>query len=95
VLITGFRILRLFNIEGIVIYPFILIATRNPGKSLLNHERIHLDQIKKIGLWAFYTRYFKEYLAGRRCGLTHDQAYRQISFEQEAYNHQNDQNYVV
>lgn len=49
------------------------------------HEQVHLKQIKREGVFRFYTRYLLEYFKGRKNGLTHYQAYRNISYEREAY----------
>lgn len=87
--------LRVLKVEGIVLYPFVLFAPKNPSTQLLNHERIHVDQITRDGVWAFYTSYFRQYFSARVSGLTHDQAYRRISYEREAYEHQEDETYLV
>ncbi len=79
------RFLKPFGINGIVLYPFVLFADKHPSEDVVCHEQVHLDQIKRDGVLGFYTRYLKEYFAGRRMGMTHDQAYRNISYEKEAY----------
>ena len=40
-----------------VVWPFIFFRTRNPTQSLIRHEFEHCYQIKKVGIWKFYTRY--------------------------------------
>ena len=40
--------------------------------------------IARLGLPLFYWRYFKEFIALRRRGLSAAEAYRNISFEKEA-----------
>ena len=52
---------------------------------LLRHERVHVRQMRALGLFRFLVRYAAEYLRGRRNGLGHDAAYRDISFEREAF----------
>lgn len=93
--ITGVKFLKIWKIEGIVLYPFILFAEKQPDIVIGNHERIHWDQIRRDGVIKFYGRYLKEYFQGRWRGLSHDAAYRSISYEEEAYAHQADLHYQV
>lgn len=93
--IRGCTFLKWFGINGIVIYPFVMYCDVNPSEAVTNHEGIHLQQISRDGILRFYSRYVAEYLVGRWRGFNHDQAYRRISYEQEAYGHQNNQKYVV
>jgi len=32
------------NVDGMAIFPFVLVKSKNPPEVLLNHERIHLAQ---------------------------------------------------
>jgi len=48
------------------------------------HEDCHKQQFARDGWLRFCARYLWEYLAGRRAGLTHAQAYLNISYEREA-----------
>jgi len=91
----GVRGLKFLKIEAIVLYPFILFHSKSPSEDIINHERIHWDQIKHDGIGRFYCRYLKEYFSGRFNGLKHDEAYRNISYEKEAYSNQNDSNYQI
>lgn len=93
--IRNVKILRWWGIEGMVLYPFIIYASKFPAPDLENHERIHWDQIKRDGVSKFYYRYLKEYFLGRMKGLSHDEAYRKISYEVEAYTHQRNHHYAV
>jgi hypothetical protein len=83
--ITNCKILKPFKINAIVLYPFVLYCDKDPSETILRHEQVHLEQIKKDGFFTFYRRYLWEYYLGRRKGLTHDEAYRNISYEREAY----------
>lgn len=83
--ITNCKFLRYFNINAIVIYPFVLYQDRVPSSSILAHEAVHLRQIKDAGALKFYSKYIFEYLKGRKRGLSHYEAYRNISYEIEAY----------
>ncbi len=51
---------------------------------ILRHERVHVQQMARIGILRFFVRYLREYLTNRRAGMTPHDAYRRISFEQEA-----------
>ena len=57
----------------------------------LNHEKIHTAQIKEMLYVFFYLWYVTEWLI--RLFMKGD-AYRNISFEREAYNNENDLNYL-
>lgn len=83
--ITNCRFLRLFKINAIVLYPFVLYCESHPNEGLMAHEQVHLNQIKKEGVVLFYLKYLYEYWQGRKQGMGHYQAYRNISFEKEAY----------
>jgi hypothetical protein len=86
--LRGFKFLRRFGINGIVLWPFIIFADRDPSRLIQNHERIHWLQIQRDGVLRFYLRYCAEYLRHRRQGLPHHEAYRAISYEQEAFGFQ-------
>ncbi len=87
-------IAKILRVNGIVLYPFIFLAPKDPDVFLLNHEMIHWNQIKRCGVFNFYFFYLKEYFVLRMSGHGHDQAYRAISFEQEAYLFQHDLCYL-
>ena len=59
---------------------------------LIQHERIHTAQMLEMLIVGFYLFYFIEWLVR----LTRPgRAYRNISFEREAYAHQHDPNYLL
>lgn len=93
--IKGCRFLGFFKVEGIVLWPFVFFASKVPAPRVENHERIHMAQIRRDGVIKFYATYLKEYFRGRKDGLTHDQAYRKISYESEAYAHDHDFQYLT
>lgn len=78
---------RWLGVEAIVLYPWLLVAKARGQLSpaLLAHEMTHYRQIRSLGIVRFYLRYLREYLAGRGRGLSHQEAYREISFEREAF----------
>lgn len=93
--VRGVKCLRLFNIEGMVVYPFVLFAATDPLKEIENHESIHVQQIQRDGMLRFYASYLFEYYSYRWKGLSHNQAYLSISYEKEAYTNHNDLTYRV
>ncbi len=62
--------------------------TTADGISLLGHEVKHVQQFRTHGRAGFSARYLGEYSGGRLRGLSHDAAYRNISFEKAAYKYQ-------
>lgn len=89
-------ILRRLPASGMAVFPFILLRKQDLPYSpqLINHERIHLTQQLELFILPFYIWYAIEYLFFRLKGCTHHAAYRSISFEKEAYTHENDLNYL-
>ncbi|GAB3889684.1 hypothetical protein [Spirosoma agri] len=80
--------------DGMALFPFILVRKPNPGLVLINHERIHLRQQAELGIVPFYLWYILEYLIRRLYFRTHYAAYRNISFEREAFANEMDLNYL-
>ncbi len=93
--LRNIRPLRWFKINGMVLWPFVLYADRDPHPVVRNHERIHVEQIAAQGVIGFYVSYLREYFRGRRNGLTHHESYMNISFEKEAYENQDNPTYAV
>ncbi|WP_229236207.1 hypothetical protein [Emticicia sp. TH156] len=84
----------LSRINGITLFPFIIVRPRNPDKVLINHERIHIRQQLELLVIPFYIWYVAEWLYHYlRCGEWWT-AYRRIGFEKEAYANQEDLNYL-
>lgn len=80
--------------DGMALFPFILVRQPNPGPTLLNHERIHLRQQAELGILPFYVWYVLEYLIRWFQYRDHYLAYRNISFEREAFAHDQNQIYL-
>ncbi len=76
------------------IFPFVLVKNAKKSKVLINHERIHIVQQLELLLLPFFVIYLFEYGLGYLKYKNHDRAYRSISFEKEAYKHDNDLNYL-
>jgi hypothetical protein len=53
--------------------------------ALAAHEVAHVLQYRRDGILRLLARYVWEYLRGRLRGLSHDAAYRAISYEREAF----------
>ena len=64
-----------------------------PDSLMLNHEAIHTAQMKEMAYILFYVWYFIAWLV-RLLTPPMKTAYIDISFEQEAYNHQWDLTYL-
>lgn len=58
---------------------------------MLNHERIHTAQMLELAILPFYVLYLLEWLIRL---LMRGRAYRNISFEREAYRHERDFDYL-
>lgn len=80
--------------DGMALFPFILVRRPNPSPVLLNHERIHLRQQAELGVLPFYVWYVVEYLIRRFQYAGHYAAYRNISFEREAFANEANLNYL-
>lgn len=93
-LIRNSSLARLIKVDGIVLYPFIFCAAKRPSVKTINHELIHILQVKRDGFIRFYFTYLKEYYQFRKKGLGHNEAYLSISYEVEAYSNQTDLTYT-
>lgn len=82
--------------KGITIFPFVLLKSNklklNPV--LVNHEKIHLRQQWELLVIPFYLVYGMEFLLRLIIYKNKDLAYRNISFEREAYAKENDLEYL-
>jgi hypothetical protein len=72
---------------GITLYPFVFLRnkTLKYNAVLLNHERIHLKQQLELLIFPFYIWYGLEFLCRFIQYKNWQMAYRNISFEKEAY----------
>ena len=78
------------------IFPFVFFkhASGADEPVLVNHEKIHLQQQKELLVLPFYLFYLINYLYNLIQMLNHEQAYRSIIFEKEAYDHQSEVDYL-
>ena len=88
----------LFNkkFEGIAIYPFIILKDKKWKNNmiLIQHEQIHLQQQRELLLVFFYIWYLIEFIILLINYRDFDKAYHSISFEREAYDHENTVDYL-
>lgn len=61
---------------------------------VMNHEMIHTAQMKEMLFIFFYLWYFVEYCIIRLFHKKQGCAYHDVSFEEEAYLHENDDRYL-
>lgn len=81
----GFLAINLFGVL------FVRGTWRDINVTLLNHEKIHTAQMKELGYVLFYVIYITEWLYR----LTRKgNAYRNISFEREAYENEDNHQYL-
>lgn len=60
----------------------------------INHERIHTKQMLELLIIGYYLWYIIEYIIVRFCHKKQNDAYHDISFEEEAYNNDNNLHYL-
>ncbi len=78
--------------SGLSLFPFIIVRKAIDKKNivLINHEKIHIRQQLELLILPFYIWYLGHFLLNLFKYKNKYQAYRFIIFEKEAY--QNDQN---
>ncbi|WP_282116841.1 hypothetical protein [Cellulophaga baltica] len=89
---------RLFfvkNYVGLTLWPFIILKDDALKKDtiLINHEKIHLKQQTELLVVFFYVLYLMEWGIRCICYLNSYKAYKNISFEREAYANERNLNY--
>ncbi|MDD7888177.1 hypothetical protein [Flavivirga sp. 57AJ16] len=72
---------------GLTIFPFVFLRSKHSKKdaALMNHEKIHLKQQLEMLIIPFYLIYTIEFLVRLFQYKKWNLAYRNISFEREAY----------
>jgi polyferredoxin len=81
---------------GLGLWPFIILRNKSlkEDKALINHERIHLRQQAELLLVFFYLLYLLEWIVKSLYYMDFYRAYRNISFEREAYLQEKDLQYL-
>lgn len=91
-----FKYLTPRGFRGLTFFPFVFLMNKEDvlDKVFVNHEKIHLRQQLELLVLPFYVWYVMEFLI--RWIITKDKniAYRNISFEKEAYTNEKDLNYL-
>lgn len=84
------------NVSGMALWPFLLVRDIDCKKNevFMNHERIHFRQQMELLVIPFYVWYVVEFLFRRIQSATWQEAYRNISFEREAYENEKDLDYL-
>ena len=94
VIVSRYLIPRGFR--GITLFPFIIVSKSDLKQNpvMINHEKIHIRQQIELLILPFFIWYGIEFLI--RCIMYKDKnaAYRNISFEREAYANEKDLNYL-
>ena len=90
------KLLKNTKINGITLFPFILLKKSEfkEDKIMINHEKIHLRQQIELLVIFFYFWYVIEYYYWYIKLKNKHLAYRNISFEREAYAMEEDLNYL-
>ena len=82
--------------RGLALFPFVFVKYSLDKKNLVfvNHERIHLRQQLELLIIPFFVLYFLEFFLRLIQYRNVDLAYRNISFEREAYANEKDLDYL-
>lgn len=82
---------------GLTLWPVIFLKTPELKNDpvLLNHERIHLRQQIELFILPFYLLYGMEWIIGLVKYRNAYAAYKNISFEREAYTNEHNHNYLI
>lgn len=83
------------RIGGITLWPWIIIRPyRSNDLKLINHETIHIKQQQELLVILFYLIYILEWFIKLFIYGGPKSAYRNISFEREAYKFESDFDYI-
>ena len=82
--------------RGITLFPFIVVSERvlKQNEVMINHEKIHIRQQIELLILPFFIWYGIEFLIRWIISKDKNVAYRNISFEREAYAKEKDLNYL-
>lgn len=90
------RLFFYFDYVGLTLWPFIILRDERfiSDQALINHERIHLRQQLELFILPFYILYVTEWLVRSLFYRDCYKAYRNLSFEREAYQNESDLHYL-
>lgn len=96
---TGFFpiiVMPALHVKGMAIFPFIILqnAHDKSDQVLIRHETIHLRQQLEMLILPFYVAYLGNYLYNLAKFRNHNEAYREIVFEREAYANEHTPGYL-
>lgn len=82
--------------NGITFFPFVFLREREmkQNRVMVNHEKIHIRQQLELFVIPFFVWYFLEYLIRLMVYKNKMKAYRNISFEREAYANEANPDYL-
>lgn len=82
--------------RGLTIFPFVFLKYKFDKNNtvLINHERIHIRQQLELLIVLFFVLYGLEFLIRFLILKDAKQAYKNISFEKEAYDNEENSNYL-
>ena len=82
--------------RGITLFPFIVVSEQGLKRDavVLNHEKIHIRQQLELLVLPFFIWYGLEFLLRWVQYKNNSLAYRNISFEREAYGNEKDLAYL-
>jgi len=82
--------------RGITLFPFIVVSELDlkQNQVMVNHEKIHIRQQLELLILPFFIWYGMEFLVRFLISRDKGKAYRNISFEREAYANEKDLNYL-
>ena len=94
ILITKYLVPKGYN--GLTIFPFVFLKHKRFSQDaiILNHEKIHLRQQLELLILPFYIIYILEFLVRLLRYQNWHKAYKNISFESEAYCNELNMNYL-
>lgn len=76
------------------IWCFLAPEVKSPSQRLLNHENIHLYQQVELLFVLQWACYLLEYAVRLVLYRSHSKAYRNLSFEREAYDNEGNLDYL-
>jgi len=81
---------------GLTLFPFIVLSTEEHAADAVyvNHEKIHIRQQLELLVLPFFIWYLAEFLLRWVISGNRNEAYRNISFEREAYANEKDLSYL-
>jgi len=82
--------------RGLTLFPFVLVKFPEDKENiiLVNHEKIHLRQQLELLMLPFFIWYLLEYVVRLVQYQNANLAYRNISFEREAYANESNLDYL-